>query len=120
VNSVAQAGGPPSTNTTTKAAAKPAKKFEVDDFLITGAKVHISLTGIGGKEITLPLPEIHLTNLGKDGAGITATDLTRRTLNALTTATAKVVSKAITDLGRNAANMGVSKIKNGLGGLFGN
>src|SRR5277367_3174837 len=36
VNSVAAAGGPPAT--TPKAGGKPAKKIEVDDFLITGAK----------------------------------------------------------------------------------
>ncbi len=38
------------TRPATSGAAKPAKKFEVDDFLITGAKVHFNGTG------HLPLP----------------------------------------------------------------
>jgi uncharacterized protein involved in outer membrane biogenesis len=51
------------------AIAKTGRKIEVDDFLITGAMVHVNLTGMSGKEMTLPLPDIHLTNLGKGNAG---------------------------------------------------
>ena len=111
-----------------QAANEPGRKIEVDDFLITGAMVHVSLTGIGGKEMTLPLPDIHLTDLGKDSAGITATDLTRRVLGAITTATIKAVANATTDIGKGAGNLGkdagkavgqdVNKITKGIGGLF--
>ena len=90
--------------------------------------VHVSLTGIGGKEMTLPLPDIHLTNLGKDSAGITAADLTRRVLGAITTATIKAVASATTDIGKAAGNLGkdagktadqdMNKITKGIGGLF--
>src|SRR4051812_22485383 len=45
VNGTAKAGGPPMTNTTAKAASKPAPKIEVDEFFITGARVHIVATG---------------------------------------------------------------------------
>src|SRR5277367_6760912 len=41
VNGSAQQGGPVSTNAAGK--PKPSKKIEVDDFLITGAKVHGTL-----------------------------------------------------------------------------
>ena len=113
-------GGPASTNTT--ANAKPAKKIEVDDLLITGAKVHVSLTGLGGKEMTLPLPDIHLTDLGKGSGGLTATDLTRAVLQAITSATVKAVGDAATNVGKGAEKLGgegVNKIRQGLGGLFG-
>ncbi|MGA2242431.1 MAG: hypothetical protein ABSH11_10410 [Verrucomicrobiota bacterium] len=128
VNAIAQNSRPASTNTTAKAGNEPGRKIEVDDFLITGAMVHVSLTGIGGKEMTLPLPDIHLTNLGKDSAGITATDLTRRVLGAITTATIKAVAGATTDIGKGVGNLGgdagkavgqdVDKISKGIGGLF--
>jgi hypothetical protein len=121
VNAIAKNGGTASTNTAAKAANEPGRKFEVDDLLITGARVHVSLTGIGGKEMTLPLPDIHLTNLGKDNAGITATDLTRRVLDAITSATIKTVANAATDIGRGtgkAVGEGGNKITSGLGGLF--
>ena len=128
VNAIAKNGGPASTNTTAKAGNKPGRKIEVDDFLITGAMVHVTLTGLGGREMTLPLPDVHLTNLGKDGAGITATDLTRRVLGAITTATIKTVANATTDIGKGVENLGrdagktvdqnVDKITKGIGGLL--
>ena len=110
------------------AIAKSGRKIEVDDFLITGAIVHVSLTVMSGREMTLPLPDIHLINLGKGNAGITATDLTRRVLGAITTATVKVVASATTDIGKGAGNLGgdagkavgqdMNKITKGISGLF--
>jgi hypothetical protein len=128
VNATAKSGGPASTNTAARTGNEPGRKIEVDDFLITGAMVRVSLTGIGAREMTLPLPDIHLTNLGKDGAGITATDLTRSVLGAITTATIKVVANATTDIGKAARNLGkdggktvdqdVNKISREIGGLL--
>ena len=128
INAIAKSGGPAATNAPPQAGKKPAKKIEVDDFLITGAKVHVSLTGMSGKEMTLPLPDIHLTDLGKGSDGITATDLTRRVFDAITSATLKAVSSAVTGIGKGAENVGkdvgkavgegVNKIAKGIGGLF--
>ncbi|MGA3145063.1 MAG: hypothetical protein ABSF10_18840 [Verrucomicrobiota bacterium] len=121
VNAATKGGGSEPTNATTKPAGQAGKKIEVDDFLITGAIVHVSLTGVSGKEMTLPLPDIHLTNLGKDNAGITAADLTRRVLDAITTATIKAVATATTDISHGAgkaAGAGMNKITPGIGGLF--
>jgi uncharacterized protein involved in outer membrane biogenesis len=129
VNDVAKSGAAPSTNAPVQAGNKPDGKYEVDDFLITGAKVHFSPTGMGGKEITLPLPPIHLTDLGRNNDGLTATDLTRRVLDAVTSATLKAVSSAVTGIGKGAENVGkdtgkavgegANKITKGIGNLFG-
>src|SRR5262245_35458991 len=40
------------------------RKLQVDDFLISGAKVNVSMTLLGGKSVDVPLPDIHLTGLG--------------------------------------------------------
>jgi hypothetical protein len=130
VNGTAQTGGPVSTNSAGK--PKPAKKIEVDDFLITGAKVHGTIVLFGGKEVTLPalsIPEIHLTDLGKGSDGLTPTELTRAVLSAITSATTKAVASAATDIGKDLGNVGqnagkvagdsVNKITKTLGGLFG-
>ena len=122
VNAATKSGGPAATNATARAAGKPVKKFEVDDFLITGAKVNFN-------GATLPLPDIHLVNLGRGGDGITAADLTRRVLDALITATIKVVAGAATDAGKNAGQVvgkdlgkslgtGMTNVTRGLGGLL--
>jgi len=131
VNAIA--GGKAGTNAPAEAGAKnPAKKLQVDDFLIAGAKVHVSLTGMGGREITLPtltLPDIHLANLGQGPDGITPAALTKEVLGQVTTATIKAVGKAVTDFGKGAtdaakeagkaASDSVNKIGKGIGGLFG-
>lgn len=128
VNASAKTGAKPSNNGAAPAASQPGKKIEVDDFLITGAMVHVRLTDLGGKEMTLPLPDIHLTDLGKDSDGLTPADLTRAMLKAVTTATIKAVSASATDLGKGVENLGkdaaggavksVDKIKKGLGSLL--
>lgn len=129
VNAFGKADAKPSTNAPAASAGKPGKKIEVDDFLITGAKVHARLTDLGGKEMTLSLPDIHLTDLGKDSDGLTPADLTKAVLKAVSTATIKAVSASATDLGKGIENLGkdaaggaaesTDKIKKSLGGLLG-
>lgn len=106
----AQNGGavPASPN----APAKPSKKYEVDDLVITGAKVHVLLTDLGGKEQTLSLPPIHLTDLGKNEEGITVADLSRSVLDAIVTATVRAVASAGTHLGKNAEQLIINTGKN--------
>lgn len=118
VNEFTKSSGP-TTSTTTSSGNKPAKKIEVDDFLISGAKVHYGAT-------TLPLPDIHLTDLGKSEDGITAADLTKRILSEVTADSLKAVANGAANLGKDigqdagkSVNEGVNKIKKGIGGLFG-
>jgi uncharacterized protein involved in outer membrane biogenesis len=128
VDYVNKNGGPSAAGTNTAASArnKPGKKIEVDDLVINGAKVHAMLPGVGkfsGRELTLTLPPIHLANLGKDGDGITATELTRAILNAITTSTIKAVAdagwdKGLKNLGGSAGG-GFDQIKKNVLGLFG-
>jgi len=135
-NVTAFAGGTAKADTNAPAkttSSGAAKKIEVDDFLIVGAKVHVSLTGMGGKQLDLVLPEIHLTDLGKGPDGITAADLTKLLMDRITMDTIKAVATAVTDLGKDLGNLGknlgkdatktatenVDKLKKGLGGLLG-
>jgi hypothetical protein len=114
VNDFTKPGGRPANN----AAAQPGKKLEVDDFLLTGAKVHVHLTDLGGREMTVSLPDIHLVALGTDDAGITPAELTKAVLKAITVATVKTVAASANNFSTDAGE-GVDKIKKGLGGLFG-
>ncbi len=121
VNAATKSGGPAATNAPAKAANKPGKKLEVDEFVITGARVNFN-------GVTLPLPDIHLANLGTGSEGITAADLTKRVLDALTTACIKAVAGAATDVGKGVGKVGkdlgksvgsnVSNLGKSLGGLF--
>ncbi|MDB6057964.1 MAG: uncharacterized protein JWO95_1808 [Verrucomicrobiales bacterium] len=108
---------------------KAARKIEVDDFLITGAKVHYNGTLTGGKTITLPIPDIHLQNLGTGPDGITAADLTKQVMNAVTAQVIPALAKSVGDLGKGATGLlkdaggkgvsGVTNVTKGLKSLFG-
>lgn len=117
VNAATAGSQAPATNAPAKAAgpAKPGKKLEVDDFLITGAKVHF------GTEATLPLPDIHLTALGTGPDGITPAELTKVVLSEVVSGTVKAVAKGATNIGKDATKTvsgSVNKISSGIGGLF--
>ncbi|HZL14362.1 MAG TPA: hypothetical protein VFC85_09510 [Verrucomicrobiae bacterium] len=107
VNGSSQTGGPVVTNSAGQ--PKASKKIEVDDFLITNALVHVSLTGnlgaVVSREMTLTIPAIHLTNLGKGTDGLTATEMTRAILSAITSATVKAVAANATNLGGKGAQL---------------
>ena len=83
-------------------AGKKAKKLEVDEFIITGGKVNVSVTGLVNGSATVPLPDIHLQGLGTGPDGITAAELTQRIIQAIEDAAAKAAPGAITDLKKTA------------------
>jgi len=82
--------------------SKPAKKLQVDDFLITGAKVKVSLKGTGGFAAPVPIPDIHFTNLGQGPDGITPADLAKMVIAKVTGDAVKAAAGAVTDIGKGA------------------
>lgn len=116
------------TNAAALSTTKQGKNLEVDDFLITGAKVQVSLTQLGGKPFAVRLPDIHLTDLGRGPEGITPAELLHLVLSELETAALKVANNGIgdfskgasaltQDLGKSGTNT-VGTLKKSLGDLF--
>lgn len=107
---------------------KPGKKLEVDDFLISGAKLHVNVSALGGQSATVPLPEIHLTDLGKGPDGITPAELAQQVLQAIEKEAVQASSGAVANLSKQAAGLtkGVTntvsgaadQVTKGLGGLL--
>lgn len=105
---------------------KPGKKLQVDDFLVTGAKVNVSLTGMGDKTVSVLLPDIHLTNLGQGAEGITSAELTKTVLNEVINAAIKVatsdkvkdLTKGMTDAAGKAAGDAADKAAKSVTNLF--
>lgn len=107
---------------------KAARKIQVDDFVISGAKVHYNGTLTGGKTITVPIPDIHLQNLGTGPDGITAADLTKQVMNAVTVQVIPALAKSVGDIGKEATGLlkdagskgvsGVTNVTSGLKSLF--
>jgi uncharacterized protein involved in outer membrane biogenesis len=118
-----------STNATAKSeAVQPSRKLEVDDFVITDAKVSVSLKG-SGQEHIVSLPDIHLSDLGTGPEGITSADLTREVIRAIEHEALKSGFGEIGKAAQNAAqglaneigksaNSGVSNVTKSIGDLF--
>jgi hypothetical protein len=107
---------------------EPARKLQVDKFDITGGRIHVSATGVLQGTATIPLPDIHLQDLGAGPDGITAAELTKRVMEAVEKGAVKAASGAVADIGKGAVYLTkdakglgtntVDSVTKGLGGLF--
>jgi hypothetical protein len=108
--------------------AKPAKKLEVDDFVISGGKVHVNVTALVGQSATIPLPDIHLQALGTGPEGITPGQLAKLVLEAVEKDATQAAAGTVTDIGKGAiyftkdpnqaGSNAVDTVTKGLGNLF--
>lgn len=109
-------------------AAKGGKRIQIDEFVITEGRVHLSMTLLGGKSLTVPLPTIELRDLGKGQAGLTGAELAEQVLKALLEQVTSVASGALSKAGQGAADAikgagqgaahGLEKAAQGIGGLL--
>ena len=86
-------------NPAAESSSASGKKFKVKDIQIRGAKVHLSTAGLGGKAITVPLADLRLQNIGTDGSGVTAAQLSRDILKPLLASITKAAAEAATNVG---------------------
>jgi uncharacterized protein involved in outer membrane biogenesis len=92
--------GKPSPQSEPESSSK--HRLEVDNFLITGGKVHIDIDALGVKRSgTLALSEIHLQNLGTGPEGITPAELSEKVLSAVLDEALKQSAALLTGLGKN-------------------
>jgi len=112
----------PSKEKKTEEKEKPAKKIYIRNVSIEGGKIHLSLKLAGGKSLTVPLPPLHLAELGSPEKGITPAEATQQVMKALMSETVKATAGAIGSVGKEALDLGkdakektgkaVDKIKN--------
>lgn len=80
------------------------KKLQVNHFELTGAKVHLRLSMLAGKNVTITAPDVMLKDLGTGPEGITAGELVRRAVDAMTADILTAATKAVGDLGKEAVD----------------
>lgn len=81
---------------------KPGKKLQVDEVVVTGGKLILEASALGGRLSEAPLPEVRLTNLGSGPDGITASDLGARILSAVMDGAISISGDALAKAGRDA------------------
>ena len=108
--------------------AKPAKKLEVDEFIVTGGKIHVTVTVLSGGSATVPLPDIHFKDLGTGPDGITPEELAIKVMGAIEQGAVTAAAGAVADIAKGAIyiakdpkNLGsnaVQSVTKGLGNLL--
>jgi hypothetical protein len=118
-------GGEKTEKAEKPAASKNGKKFFVKDLVLKGGKINVSLsTPLGSKSGTLPLPEVHLQNIGSRENGVTAAEMSKQIVRAIEKTAAEAVAAGMTELGKDLQNLGrggtgeVDKAAQVLKGLF--
>ncbi|MDE2228291.1 MAG: hypothetical protein KGL11_04530 [Alphaproteobacteria bacterium] len=71
------------------------RKLIIDDLVIRQGQVGISQAMLKGKSLSAPLPEIHLTNIGKSSGGASPAEVAKEVLAAITGAAAKIGSSEV-------------------------
>jgi uncharacterized protein involved in outer membrane biogenesis len=111
----------PNSSAPSSSSAKQERKLQVNDLVITGAKLQVNTKLSGGRTITLSIPDIHLTDLGTSPQGMTAAEVGQRALHAVLDAAATAVAKNAGGLGEGAvggAKGAIKKATDSLKGLF--
>jgi hypothetical protein len=121
-------GGSPGGGSAANGAAK--KKFQVNSLLVSGAILRVKSPLLAGKMTSVPLPDIHLENMGTGPDGVTPAELTGKVMNSLMKQVIPAVAKLAGNVGAEAAGLGkgvekqgentLNKASKGLKSLFGN
>jgi hypothetical protein len=67
------------------------KKLIIDHVYIKGARAAVSAQALNGKTMTLVLPDVHITDIGKKTGGATPAEATRQVVSALSQNTSRAV-----------------------------
>lgn len=96
LNNVNKATAFEKSSTTASEDKKAGKKLIIRDFIISEGKVNVALAvyGLGQKEINVPLPDIHLKDIGKEKNGASVAEVSKQIFAALY---GKITSGAVTD-----------------------
>ena len=86
--------------TATKPNGQPAKKLQVDEFVLSGMKVNYSPPGFSGQVFPLKVPDIKFTDLGTGPDGITAGELTKRVITELTSKIGPIAAQEVSKFGK--------------------
>jgi len=122
-------GGEPAPKPAPQEANVHQKKVQINDFIVRNGRVNASTLG---QNVTLPLPDIHLRDIGKESGGVTAEKAAAEAFAALNRSVVQSVAGAGKFLEKGAAAAGEaaksaggeaekagSKAVEGVKGLFG-
>jgi len=93
-------------------------KLIIENFIITGGTVNVSASVLAGKRVTVPLPNIHLRDIGKKSKGATAGEVAEQVLAAISGGAGSAVATLGLGLG-SAAEAVTGVVTEGVKGAAG-
>lgn len=90
---------------------KPSKKIVIEDFLLAETRLKVSIKAAGGKQLSIPLPPIHLTDLGKESDGASPAELMDSVIGAISDAIGEALMNSADLLGDGAKFLGKSALQ---------
>ena len=102
-----------------KDAAKqePGKKLIIENFYLKDAKAEVSAELLKGKAVTVAVPDLHLTDIGKKSNGVSAGEATHQIISAITASVTKASGSALGGLAEGAKK-GAGAVGGAIKGLF--
>ena len=95
----------PDSSAPSSSPAKAEKKLQVNELVITGAKLQVNTKLLGSRtSFSLSIPDIHLSGLGTGPDGITPVEVAQRALQAALTAATMEAAKNAGGLGQGVLN----------------
>ncbi len=96
---------------TPKGSDKEGRKLIIEHLYIRKGRVDIFSTVLQGKALSVPLPDIHLTDIGKQKGGATPSEVTEKVIGAISQGVGKAVARVGPDKVLGAAKEGVARAK---------
>ena len=94
-NVQAYAGGGGAQPASQQQGGSPGRKEIIKELYVTGGQISVAAPALSGRSLTVPLPEIHLTNIGQNSGGATAAEIANQVLGAITSEATKAGSSAL-------------------------
>jgi hypothetical protein len=94
------------------------KKVIIDHLYIKGASAKVTAAMLNGKVVTLPVPDLHLSDIGKKSGGATVGEASRQVFTAITNSVTKGVSSLKLGGVVDGVKNGVSAVGDKVKGLF--
>ena len=86
-------------------------KLVINNLYVRGGKVDVSASMLGGQTMSVPLPEIHLTDIGKAKGGATPAEVADQLIGAITSSATKAVASLNLDKLKGAAGQAIEGAK---------
>jgi len=85
--------------------SEPGKKAVIEHLYVKSATTRVSAELLGGEAVSVPIPDLHLKDIGGKSGGVTAGEATNQILGSIV----RQVSTAMTSVGVNTATNTIQK-----------